>query len=280
MFTRIRNSYRLVKQSWGILRQDRELMLFPIMSGIASFVAMASFIVPFALYGLGEERAGAAIAPLWYVLLFVFYLVTYFITVFFNVGLMHCAAIRMDGGDPTVREGLKGALSQIGAIFTWAAISATVGLILRILEEKAEIVGRIVSGVLGLAWTLLTYFVVPVMIFERKGVKDSIKRSAELFKKTWGNAVVGEVGMGLFFFLLSLLGLIPFTLGLVLILGGDWMGAVAFVASAVLYWIALGIVSSTLSGIFHVVLYRYAASGTVPTGFSRELIEKHWRPKG
>src|SRR6185295_1360167 len=279
MFNRFSRSYQLVRHSWAVLKQDKEILIFPVLSGIASLAVAASFIVPLVIFGMHQPAetapAGAHKDPefqmqaAWYAYTFLFYLVSYFITIFFNVGVMHCASIRMNGGDPTIADGFKGAFSRIGAIFMWSLVSATVGMVLRAIAERAGILGRIVTSLLGVAWSILTYFAVPVMIFEGAGVGKSIKRSGELIKKTWGEALVGQGGMGLFFSLLFLLGLIPIGLGVWLAAQGTAgvMVAIVLGAATLFYWIGLAVVSAALQGVFHVALYRYASTGQVPGGY-------------
>lgn len=284
-------SYQLVRHSWHVLRQDKEIMVFPVLSALASLAVAASFIVPVVLYGVHHESATAASGSsqntkvqfdnLWYAYTFLFYVVSYFITIFFNVGVMHCAAKRMDGGDPTVGDGFRGAFAHVGSIFAWSLVAATVGMVLRMIEERSSILGKIAASLLGLAWSLVTYFAVPVMIFEGAGVGKAITRSGELFKKTWGETVIGESGMGLFFGLLSLLGLLPIAAAVFMFSQGS-LGiplAIGMGATAVVYWIGLGVVAAALQGIYHVALYRYAATGRIEGGFPDELIAGQWRPK-
>jgi hypothetical protein len=281
MFQRISNSFRLVKESWAVLRQDKEIMLFPVVSGITSLVIAASFIVPLVLVVAADGPKDTDLSPFWYPLMFLFYLLTYFVTIFFNVGVMHCAAIRMDGGNPTVADGFRGAFSHIGSIFLWSLISATVGIVLRIIEREGKILGKIVAAIIGTAWTLITYFVVPLIIFEKAGVGQAIKRSAGLFKKTWGETVVGEAGIGLVFGLLSLLGFVPIALAIFLGSAGfPLVLCMMLGAIAIAYWILLAVVSAALTGIFNVALYRFAATGNVPSSFTPDLVSHHWRPKG
>src|ERR1041384_7901923 len=175
MFGSFSRSYQLVRRSWSILREDKEITIFPILSGVASIALGASFLVPLIFFGLHETDDGKMRIDLWwYVFTFLFSLVSYFITVFFNVGLMHCATIRMEGGDPKVSDGFQGAMSNVGRIIMWSLISATVGMILRVIEQRAALIGRIVASMLGLAWTYVTYFAVPVMIFEGKSAQGAI----------------------------------------------------------------------------------------------------------
>ena len=281
MFERISNSFALVRHSWAVLKKDKEILVFPVLSGLSSMAAAASFIVPAFLLASHEEASKKQQHLAWYFLTFAFYLVSYFITIFFNVGVMTCASIRMDGGDPTVKDGFKGAFKNLGSILMWSVVAATVGMVLRAIERRAGIIGRIVVSLLGVAWSMLTYFVVPVMIFEGAGVGRAVKRSGELFKKTWGEAVVGSGGMGFVFFLLTLAGLVPLFFAFWLFAKGTVGIAVAVLAGslALAYWIALAVIAAALQGIFHVALFRYAATGKVPSDYPEELIARHWQPK-
>lgn len=292
MFDRFSRSYQLVRHSWAVLKQDKEILIFPVLSGIASLAVAASFIVPLVVLGMHDagqanqaaqqgRDGGFRMDAAWYAYSFLFYLLSYFITIFFNVGVMHCASIRMNGGDPTVADGFKGAFSRIGAIFLWSLVSATVGMILRALSERMGLIGKIVVSLLGVAWSILTYFAVPVMIFEGAGVGRSIKRSGELIKKTWGEALVGQGGMGLFFSLLFMLGLVPAILAIWVAAQGTAGVLVAVIlgAATLFYWIGLAVVSAALQGVFHVALYRYASTGQVAGGYPEELIARHWVPK-
>src|SRR4051794_10645330 len=171
---RIRNSWSLVKEAWAVLRQDRELALFPVLSGIVSALVLASFALPalllFPWAELGrsvDSRSlhggyGAHFGPLHYVGIFLYYLVTYFVVVFFNAGLVACVKKRFAGEDPTLRDGLDFSFQNIGRIFQWALLSATVGTVLRAIEERLGWVGQIVAGLLGMAWSIVSFFVVPV----------------------------------------------------------------------------------------------------------------------
>lgn len=264
----ISRSVQIFKESMGVLKQDKELVLFPVISGVVMLLLTASFFIPVALLSGavdGEFEGNVA----YYILFFLFYLVGYFVVIFFNTGLIACVQIRLSGGDPRFGDGMRHATGNFGKIAGWALISATVGLVLQAIRERAGLLGRIVSGVLGLAWNLITFFVIPVMIFEQAGVIDSIRKSAALFKRTWGENVVLRFSLGLIMFLAGLVGVVPLVLAvltesvaLIIIMG----------AVVVLYWFALGIISATLNGIFATALYNYATTGTVPAAFSPEVI--------
>ena len=268
-------SFRLVKESYSVLKKDKELMLFPIISGVAGIILLASFLIMMfsaSLFGDAGNLVG-------YLITFLYYLLSYFIIIFFNTGLIACANIRLNGGDPKFKDGIDIALKNIGKIFAWALISATIGMILRWLSEKSGFIGRIIIGLIGMAWSLLTFFVLPVMILEKASVTDSIKKSGALFKKTWGENVVGQFSMGLVFFLLALLGIIPLGIAVLSAMSGSLPIMVVFIGITFLYWLVLGILNASLNGIFLAALYNYASKGTVVSGFSEESIKGAWTPK-
>lgn len=262
-------SMEIFRESLGVLKKDKELVLFPIISSLVMLLLTATFFIPvFFISGIRNGEFDSA-NPLYYVLLFIFYLVGYFVVVFFNTGLIACAQIRLSGGDPTFSDGMRYAAANLGKIAGWALISATVGMILQAIRERGGIIGKIAAGIFGLAWNLLTFFVIPVMIFEQLGVIQSIKKSAELFKRTWGENVVLRFSLGLVMFLFGLVGVVPIILAAV-----TKSAVVIAVVGAVvlLYWFALGIIGSALNGIFSTALYNYATTGTVPAPFSPEVI--------
>lgn len=261
-------SLQIFKQSLGVLKKDKELVLFPIISGAVTLVLTASFVVPlYFLTGAGGDEL--RVDPAAYVLFFAFYIISYFVVIFFNTGLIACAQIRLSGGDPTFKDGMRTASANIGKIAVWALISATVGVILQLVRERAGWIGRIAAGLFGLAWNLLTFFVIPVMIFENRGVADSIKRSAELFKRTWGENVVLRASIGILMFLLGLVAAVPLALAAAT---KSAAVIVPVIAVAVAYWLALGIFGACLSGIFSTALYNYASSGVVPSGFTPDAV--------
>ncbi len=269
-------SMEIFRESLGVLKKDKELVLFPIISSLVMLLLTATFFIPvFFISGIRSGEFDSA-NPLYYVLLFIFYLVGYFVVVFFNTGLIACAQIRLSGGDPTFSDGMRYAAVNLGKIAGWALISATVGMILQAIRERGGIIGKIAAGIFGLAWNLLTFFVIPVMIFEQLGVIQSIKKSAELFKRTWGENVVLRFSLGLVMFLFGLVGVVPIILAAV-----TKSAVVIAVVGAVvlLYWFALGIIGSALNGIFSTALYNYATTGTVPAPFSPEVIAGAFEPK-
>jgi len=280
MFTRISRSWELIKASGAVLRQDKELLLFPFFSAVATLIVSASFIVPLILTGAFERSIAPGDETSYMVFLFVFYLIQYFIIFYFNSALVGAAMIRLDGGDPTVRDGLRIASSRVVQILGYAAIAATVGLILRIIEERAGFIGRWIAGLVGLAFTVATFLTVPILVTRDVGPIDAVKESAVLLKKTWGENIIGNAGMGFVFFLFYLGAIV---VGGVLIVGVAQTANAALilliVALVVLAVIGLALVQAALQGVYSAALYRYATEGNAGGSFPDALLGEAFRPK-
>jgi hypothetical protein len=208
--------------------------------------------------------------------MFVFYLANYFVIVFFNVALVGVANSRLTGGNWTFDQGLQLAWQRKWVILQWAFVAATVGMALRMLSERSGLIGKMVVSIIGIAWNVACYFVVPVLAFEDLSPGAALYRSGELFTETWGEKVVGGFSLGLVFFVLMLPGFGLWMASVYLwqqqgmIFGGIVMG---------LYFLLLSVMSSAVQGIFNTALYRYACDQAVPAGFSRNLIQGAWSPK-
>jgi len=259
-------SWQLMKTSLGVLRKDKEIMIFPVLSFIACVIILVSFFTGFWFLGLPSSDS---LSWLWIVVIFLIYLFLYFIVIFFNTAIIACANIRLNGGDPTVSDGLRIASQNIGRIFIWALISATIGVILQAIRQRGGWVGKLIAGVFGIAWTYVTFFIIPVLIYEKKGTASSIRRSASLFKQTWGETIIGTFGFGIVFVLLALLGILPVILGGVL---GGTTGLIIGLIISFFYWAFIGVVASATNGIYVAALYQYATKKQLPSEFDVSLI--------
>ena len=269
-------SKMIVKQSWEVLNKDMEIMWFPIISFFTTIIAIVAmgaiyyFVVlggNLEVFSHGRENVNNVAV---YGTLLIFYIVTFFIVNFFEAGLFIIVQGRFSGNNLGFMDGLRGAGKNFIKIFYWSLISATVGVILRIIEDKFKLIGRIVSSILGAAWGILTYFSLPSMIVGNLSVKDSFKESAAIIRKTWGETLIVNFGVGLFFGVLTF-ALLALSVGTIVLIPTYQV----IVTTVVLFFLALfmmAIISSTLSSIFKLALFNYARTGQVPSGFSEELI--------
>jgi len=262
----LQNSWALVKASARILNEDRALLLFPLMSGLAFLAIMATFVFPAIFLG-GVEALFGQTPALGIALAFVLYLVQYFIAFFFNAALVGAALIHLDGGRPTVQDGLQIASDHVKPILGYALISATVGLFLNSAGRRSQRGGRLVSGVLGTAWNLATFLAVPVLVTRDVGPIDALRESARLLKGTWGEQLSGMLGMGIAFGAMGT-ALAAASLGLVgLVAGLGPFGLVPVLLFLFVFWVLFALATTALQGIYRAAVYRYALTGEAGEGF-------------
>jgi len=286
--TIFRKSSALLKQSFHVLYQDKQLIVFPVMSAIACGAVLISFATPIIATGLiedissrhGKEEITLGMKALGAGLSFLFYFVNYTVMVYFNTALVSCAMERFDGKTPTVRGGLRTANSLLGRIIGWSLLAATVGTILRMIEERVGFIGQIVVGLLGAAWSIATYFVVPVLVVERVGPTEALKRSVNVMTKSWGTALVSNIGLGLLVVLAYIAATIPAFAGLMFTIKlHHWVPIVAGGAITIVLIFLIALVTSAMNMILVAALYRFAAAGTVPTGFVESDMRAAFAPK-
>jgi hypothetical protein len=280
MFDALSRSWNLTKESWNVLMKDKELMLFPVISSVLSILVFVSFCIPVALL-YKDNNAASLESGLGVVILFVFYFITNFIIVFSNTAMLHCASIRFKGGDPVFMDGIKAGIENLGPIALWAVLSGTIGIILAQIEDRlGEFVGGIIRKLVGGAWAVITFFAVPVMIFEKTNPIEAIKRSTKIIQKTWGESLAAYIGMGA---VSGWLGAIGFFFLLAFVIAGIMLNNMIIAAVGggivVLYWIALAVIFASLTQIYRAALYEYATTGNVPSIFSEQNIREAFRQK-
>jgi hypothetical protein len=276
MFEKFSRSWELAKASASVLSADKELLLYPVLSSLAALLVMATFALPvFALklFDGGFNIVSAALG-------FLFYFCQYAVIVFFNSALVAAATIRLEGGDPTFADGIRAAKARLPAILGYAAIAATVGLILQSMKDRDNnFVVRLIGSGLGVAWTLAAFLVVPVLVNRNVGPVDALKESLALMRRTWGENAIGNVGIGAVFGLImaavALIGIAVCLLAAQASVAFAIALGVVFVAALVL----IGVVQSALSGVYSAALYRFATAQDTPDAFRGMALEQAFSPK-
>lgn len=276
---RFRTGWTLAAQSLRVLMLDKSLLVFPLLSGVASLLVLVSFIG--GVWATGYKSHADAMGPAQWALLFTYYFASYFVIVFFNSALVACAMIRFRGGSPTLADGLREAREHVTQIVAWAFFAATVGVLLRMIAERVGFLGKIVISLLGAAWTVATYFVVPVLVMEKLGPLDALTRSTEIIKKTWGESIVSNVGIGFVTSLVTIL-LIVATGGLTVVLAVKLSSIGIAITGALLVLLIIivsALVSSALSSIALAASYLYATEGKVPLVFADAGLQYAFAPR-
>ncbi len=281
-------SWLLTKLTFGVINKDRELLWFALLSFIFSTLFSVAMVIPSIIPALLENGVSQESLEVYhYIIIFLTYFGLAFIATFFNVCVVYTTKVRFEGGNATFGESIGFAFSRIGLIFQWSLIAATVGLILRLLDNLAErfgkigeIVMRIIIGMLGLAWSILTIFVVPVLVYEGLGPIDAIKKSAKVIKHTWGESLIKSIGLGLVQFLVFAI-LIALSGGLTYVLSSAFqeMGLLIGIGVGILLVLLAGLIFSVASTIFNTALYVYANNNIIPSGFNEEVVKGAFRHK-
>lgn len=266
MAGRFSRSLALAKASWSVVQADKELLLLPLISVAALVVILGSLAVPMVVLGgivtggvPGDPGLGMMLG------LLLLYVLFYFITLFFNTALVGAAMMRMDGGNPTLGDGLRIARQRAGRIFGYACVAATVGLLLRALEDRVGWLGQVVSKLIGAGWALATFLVVPVIVTRDAGPIEAVKESAGLLRRTWGENLIGNVGLGLVFGIgyagLAIVALFVFMATMQSGLTAGIVLAIALVTIAISALVAL---HAALQGVYSAALFRYATGHGAP----------------
>jgi hypothetical protein len=272
---RMSRGWQLAKKSWAVLRADRSLMLFPVISFFAGVGALVLIITPGII---ASAAADGSSVPLIIAGVLAAYVLTA-VAIFFQVALAACASRSLEGDETSVGQGIGLAFGKIGAIVGWSALQATVGLVLNAIQSQDNIVGAILGALLNVAWSVITFFVVPVIALEGLGPVAAIKRSAHVVRERWGEGIVGSAVIGGVVFLIALLPIAIFGVAGFAALEAAPAAGVALFAVAALILIAAILVGSTLNAIFRVALYRFATEGATVGGFTGPELESAFRPK-
>lgn len=279
MFHRLRASWTLTKACLQVLRQDKELMLFPVLCGLVTIICTIGFILP--VISLVDPANASESTDLYVTLLgFAYAFVTYSVVLFFNVAVLSCARKRFQGGDPTLADGFRAGFDNLGVILSWAAVGGVVSFVMRQLEESLGLFGSLLARLLGGAFSVISFFAIPVMVFEKAGPMTAFKRSGEIIKKTWGESLGAYLG----FSVITTIAAWSLILGI----GGSIFASVSLDSmtplavggiGSVLLLLLASVLTSCLTQIFQAALYVYATTGEIPAGLSNDLVEDAFRVK-
>lgn len=262
---RLGTGVKLAGRSAGVLRRHPRLAVFPVVSGVASAVFVATVFGAAGVAGTLDSDPGIV------AVLFGLYAGTAFLAAFCNAALVWAAREAFEGRSPSVGTAFRAASRHLPALVAWALVSAVVGLALRAIEESSDLAGAIIAALLSLGWTALTYFVVPVVVFEDAGPWSMFGESGRVVRETWGEAMGTEFGLGVVTFLLALPGVL-LTVGLLVVLpdGNGVLIALAVGGGLTLVGFVFG---TALEGVAKTALYRYAREGSVVDGFDEPMLD-------
>ncbi|MBT4174168.1 hypothetical protein HOC80_03455 [archaeon] len=274
-----KNSWGITKITFNVMKEDTELIWYPILASIFSVLFILILLVPTLIVSLlaGEAQVFGFFE---YLAFFAIYFGLAFIGTFFNVCVVYTAKKRFAGGDAKFMESLKFAFSKIHLIALWSLLAASVGLLLRGLESMARkskgigsIVIHILRSVLSLAWAIITIFVVPAMVYDDLTPFKAIKKSISVLKKTWGESLVRHFGLGAIQGAITAAIIFPaLIVGALMFLTGNIIGLGFLFLFVVILVVLVGMVFTVANAIFNTALYEYASTGNIPAGYSKDIM--------
>lgn len=274
---RFANTWRLTKNSWSLLKQDRELLWLPVLSMLTILaIAIAAAVVGFVTGSFDTGGGADSVQGSAVVLGLVFAFVATATVVYFEGALVAGAHERMTGGDPTVRSAMGKAASRLPSLLGWALITLTVGLVLRFLRERLGWLGQMLTFLAEAAWGVATYLVVPAIIIDDYRSFASVKHSMSLVRRTWGENLIAQAGFGLLGFVIALPIIVVAVLIASLVPG---IGLYVGIAVGLFGVLAVSVVVSALSLYFKTALYEYATDGVAHGGFDIDEMEASFRSK-
>jgi hypothetical protein len=267
-FDRLSKGWRMGMASLKIIRKNKQLVLFPIISGAALILVIASFLgITYATFGGNLDQIAEQSSATDYAITFLYYLICYFVIVFFNVGLVHCTRIYLQGGKPSFADGVRFSMKRIPIILGWAVLSATVGLILKAIQENSGTVGNIIAGLIGVVWSIVTFFVVPVLAYEEVGPFEALKRSGKIMKEKWGESIGASFSFGI----ISLVGILLIALPLGFIFG--MINPILGVSIGILAFFLIQSIVSSAEMVFIATVYHNVVEEQPIDVFDSELID-------
>ncbi len=302
---KFQRSWLLLKSSLSVIARNKELLVFPIVTFFCTVVIALFFLAPPLLRPTGYSYVSGAhwqaishslftsssgghhpdqvtLTPGAMAYGVFLYFGAMFVATFFNVAFYHEILTALGGQPVSIGRGLRFAFTKLPAILMWTLFAGLVGLLIKLIEQRLELVGRIIAKLLGLAWSIAAVFAIPVIVREEHGLNPiaMLQKSAGCIKRTWGEALIGYVGLA---FANSLV-----LLGSLVVLGGAVAASVALnnfwiVAVVGVIWLfslfAWSYLTSVASQVYKGALYLYAAEGVVAEPYSQELLDMAWKYK-
>jgi membrane-anchored glycerophosphoryl diester phosphodiesterase (GDPDase) len=251
----------MLKASFRVLRQNKRLLVVPSASIAAQAVVVGSFVVPYVMTKHGSSADAMHLTPTADVMVALCVLVTTAVSLFFSAALFLATADALNAEEVNIGAALRGAARRLPAICAWAALSCTLALVLRLVDRRVPFA----AVVFNVSWSCVSYLALPVMVFEGVGVPRALRRSAEIFRRTWREQTFGPWRLAGIATVLVIPALIVFVIGIGTVTAS---GIILSIGVCVLWFGLCSLVVSCLTGVFRVAVYRFAVSGVTPEQFS------------
>jgi hypothetical protein len=264
------DSWKLTKSSFRMIREDRALLVFPLVGGLAALGVIALLLLGifFLIVPLGTVTGYSNTTYLAGLALFLAaYVSMAFVSVYCTAALVGAATLKLNGQSPTAADGWKVARSRLGRLVVWSLLTATVGLVIQLVASRVRGIGGLLIGAVGGAsWAVITYFMIPVLLYENERPWPALKRSGHLFVSSFGRTLVSNLALGLLIAAGVIVAVVVGIAGIVLLVGGPALVGIVLIGVALAIAIGVVLLGSAAEGILRAALYRYATTGQIDPG--------------
>ena len=272
-FATISRGWKMSKLSMSVVKKDPELIVYMFICGFLTLLAMIGMSMPQYLEQSWAIDSAGQMTPAYMGFVFVGYMTISIVVTFWNSAIVANSHIRLTGGDPKFMDGVSAAMSKIHIIILWGIIAGTVGLLLKVLNQAAReqrggaaVFAMILTAIGAAIWWMMTFFMIPHMIIEGKGLGESLKSSKQMFYKSWGENITSGLGIGIIgFFFMAVIAILTF--GMMVVFGPFWFIGLAIGALGIA--IALAWMNAA-EQVAVTALYLYSKNGEMPEIY-REL---------
>ena len=281
-------SFLLFKETWKFLKLDPEILFIPFISGFLQLVLLSVIVGSVALVHIsgtplfeivivdGEEVLNFVGNVLFWVLLFLAYVIFSYFLALSQGAIAHTVMTRLYGGNATLSQALSAAFKKSVPLLVWSVINATVGIILQYIIERSKLLGRLAAYFVGVAWSVLTYFVPPAIVIDGQGGVEAISKSAKTLKVNFGETIISNIGLGFMFFVINLLFFLTAIGSFVVLLTFTDSSAalITLFALLVVLFIFLSLLQGALEAILKTLLYAYVMKHSQIPDFNTELLSQ------
>jgi hypothetical protein len=262
------DSWKLTKTSFRLIAEDRSLLVFPLVAGLATIAVIVLLIGAEFWFVAPVIEGGGPLTTPYEVLAVALFLVAYvamaFLSVYCTAALIGAATLKLSGQQPTAADGWRIARGRLGRLIVWALISATVGLVIQAISSRVGgIAGAIIAGAGEFTWGVMTYFMIPILLYENQRPWPALRRSGSLFAGTFGRTLVTNLALGLLIGLGIFGAFLLGVLGVLLLFGGSLAVGLTLIGVGVAVGVLVALIGAAAEGILRAALYRYATTGKI-----------------
>lgn len=279
-----KRSWEVTKITFSVMLKNKKMFWFVVLDDILSLMSFLPLVIV-ALIAAGLIGPDMPVAPLFAIAMLVGYFLSYIFTVFFDVCTVYTAKREFSGEHANTGSILGFAFSRLPRIIMWALFSGTVGLLLKAVKKRkgrgiSGILSSLAGGLLSMAWSIVTVFVIPEIVYRDSRPITAIKNSFNTVKQTWGELLIRWFGLNVIQSIVSFIsfasfGLLGFT--------AFEMGMIGLMISAIVGFILVQVLIvatfAIANQVYDTALYEYAHTGRVPGSYSEEMLKDAFKDR-